>query len=395
MSRRDGSLTKNRIWEILERPAEGDTASRWFDALMVVLILISVSGVTLRTVSSVLADHRTLLRFIEFGSVSIFTVELLLRLWVADLAVGAREKPRLAYLRSAEGIVDLLAVIPFFVALVFPAWIPVMAGLLLLRIFKLVRYSPALATLVAVVRAERTTLLGAVTIMLVLLLFSSSVIYLVERDDQPDAFGSIPAAMWWGIATLTTVGYGDVTPITPVGKLFGAIVTLLGVGMFALPAGILSSGFSRELKQRRFLHTTKLVSSVPLFQGLNAQDVARVSRVLEPLIVQAGQVIVQQGEEARSMFFVAGGELEVEVEGHRRPMRAQFFGEIGLLDGGVRSATIRSKTRCELLALEHDHFEGLLSANPHIKEVVHRVAQAHRATDAHRRGRGPENRDDS
>ncbi len=99
MSRRDGSLTKNRLLEILERPAEGDTASRWFDALMVMLILISVAGVTLRTVSSVWADNRTLLLLIEFGSVSIFTVEILLRLWVADLAVGRGNRPRFSYLR--------------------------------------------------------------------------------------------------------------------------------------------------------------------------------------------------------------------------------------------------------------------------------------------------------
>jgi voltage-gated potassium channel len=341
------------------------------------------------------ADQRSVLRAIESGSVSIFTIEFFLRLWVADLGLKTGSgSARLAYLRSAEGVVDLLAVVPFYLALLFPDWVPVLAGVLLLRIFKLVRYSPALATLAAVVVQERKALLGAIAIMLVLLLFSSSVIYLVERHEQPEVFGSIPASMWWGIATLTTVGYGDVTPITPIGKLFGGIVTLLGVGMFALPAGILSSGFTKEMKQRRFLRTASLVSSVPLFEGLSAPDIGQISRLLEPLVVKAGQVVVRQGESAASMFFVANGTLEVDVEGHRERLSTEFFGEIGLLEGGARSATIRSLTRCQLLELQSSHFEELLAASPRIERAVRTVAGERLEADAQRAGGPDGNRDD-
>lgn len=380
----EGSF-KNRVWEILEHPAADDRLSRFFDISMIALILVSVAEVSLRTVPSMTADQQSTLRAIEIGAVSVFTIELFLRLWVANLGLHTKTgSPHLEYLRSAEGLVDLLAVLPSYLALLFPEWMPVLAGVLLLRVFKLVRYSPALATLMSVIVHERKALLGAVTIMLVLLLFASSVIYLVERDDQPEAFGSIPAAMWWGIATLTTVGYGDVTPITPIGKLFGGIVTLLGVGMFALPAGILSSGFTKEMKQRRFLRTTSLIASVPLFEGLNAPDIAQISRLLEPLVVKAGQVVVRRGEPASSMFFVADGNLEVEIEGHRMRLVTDFFGEIALLERGVRSATIRSLTRCQLLELKASDFEEMLTASPRIERAVRSVAEERREADARR-----------
>lgn len=385
MSRLEGTRARNRAWEILEHPAVGDRASRLFDLTMIAVIVVSVAGVVTRTVPSAVDSYGNLLRFVEYGTVAIFTLEIALRLWVSDLVYGDRAgPPRLAYLRSPEGLVDLIAVVPFYLGLVVGSDSPWLAGLALLRVFKLVRYSPAMGTLRAVLVNERSVLLGALTIMLVLLLFSSTVIYLVEREEQPEAFGSIPAAMWWGMSTLTTVGYGDVTPVTPLGRLFGAIVTVLGVGMFALPAGILSSGFTKELKQRRFLRTLELVAGVPLFADLNASDVAKITRVLDPLIVQAGQIVVHQGEEASSMFFVAGGSLEVDIDGHRERLTTEFFGEIALLERATRSATIRALTRCQLLVLEQHHFDELLEANPHLEQAVRRVHRERRAADVRR-----------
>jgi len=376
-ARPQGAL-KNRIWELLERPAPDDRWSRLFDYVLIALILLSVTGVTLSTVPSIAARSPLLLRVVEIGTVTIFAVEILLRLWVADLKYKSREifpRPRLAYLRSPEGMIDLSAVLPFYLQVLVAAPSPLLGVLYTLRILKLVRYSPALATLITVVVQERHALVGAVTTILMLLLFSSSVIYVLEHAYQPDAFGSIPASMWWGISTLTTVGYGDVTPLTPLGRFFGGVVAILGVGMFALPAGVLSSGFIKEMKQRRFLRTAELVASVPLFEGLTAPEVAQISRQLEPLVVQAGQIVVRKGQPASSMFFVADGALEVEIDGHRERLKTAFFGEIALLHGGLRSATIRTKTRCQLLVLHATHFEELLAANPRIASAVQEVAR--------------------
>jgi voltage-gated potassium channel len=380
---------KNRVWELLERPAPGDHWSRLFDYVLIMLVLLSVTGVTLSTVPSIAARYPLLLRVIETGTVTVFAVEVLLRLWVADLKYGGRASyPHLAYLRSTEGVIDLTAVIPFYLQLLVAEPSSVLGILCTLRVLKLVRYSPALATLSTVIVQERHALVGTVTTILMLLLFSSSVIYAVERTYQPEAFGSIPASMWWGISTLTTVGYGDVTPVTPLGRFFGGIVAILGVGMFALPAGVLSSGFIKEMKQRRFLRTAELVASVPLFEGLTPPEVAQISRQLEPLVVQAGQVVVRKGQPANSMFFVADGGLEVEIDGHRKRLTTDFFGEIALLHGGIRSATIRTKTRCQLLVLHASHFEELLATSPRIASAVQEVARQRLQADD-KRGRRP------
>ncbi|MDX1644911.1 MAG: cyclic nucleotide-gated ion channel [Thermoanaerobaculia bacterium] len=376
---------KNRVWELLEPPAKGDRASHQWDLLVIGAVLASVTGRVLVTLPTLTPDQRELLAAVEAVTVALFGLEVLGRVWVADLARPGEPLPRLRYLTSPMGIVDWVAVTPLPLTLLFPRWETALAVLALLRILKLVRYSPALRTLYRVVLNERRVLEGAATVMLVLLLFSSTVVFLVERQIQPEAFGSIPAAMWWGIATLTTVGYGDVTPLTPLGRLFGAVVTLLGIGMFALPAGILSSGFAREIKQQRFIRTLELVGAVPLFESLNAHDVARVARRLDPLVVQAGQVVVREGEEATSMFFVATGELEVDVRGRRERLASDFFGEIALLEKGTRTATIRTLTRCQLLALEQSHFEELLDENPGIERAVRRAARTRRERDARRR----------
>lgn len=375
-SPRPTSAFKNRVWELLERPAPDDRWSRLFDYFLIALILISVTGVTLSTVPSIAARYPLFLGFVETCTVTIFALELLLRLWVADLKYKGRATfPRLAYLLSTQGVVDVVAVLPFYLQLFVAEPSSILGILCTLRILKLVRYSPALATLSTVIVQERHALLGAVTTILMALLFSSSVIYVVERVHQPEAFGSIPASMWWGISTLTTVGYGDVTPLTPLGRFFGGVVAILGVGMFALPAGVLSSGFMKEMKQRRFLRTAELVASVPLFEALTAPEVAQISHQLEPLVVQAGQIVVRKGQPATSMFFVADGSLEVDIDSHRERLNTAFFGEIALLHGGLRSATIRTKTRCQLLVLHATHFEELLAANPRIASAVQEVAR--------------------
>ncbi len=181
--------------------------------------------------------------------------------------------------------------------------------------------------------------------------------------------------MWWGISTLTTVGYGDITPITPLGKFLGSIVTVPGIGMFALPAGILATGFAQEIKQREFIVTWNLVANVPLFRGLNAEEIAHIARLLLPQIVQPGQLVVRQGDTADRMFFIVSGELEVEINATIAPMQGDFFGEIALLTQGTRSASVRAVTSAQLLVLHAKHFRTILSDNPRIAETINQVAQ--------------------
>jgi voltage-gated potassium channel len=242
-----------RVYEILERPSRADRLSWGIELALIALIIANVVGVALETVPTIQARYRNAFLLFDTGSVAIFTIEYVLRIW----ANAEREpelpawRARLRYARSPMALVDLAAIVPFYLALFLPVNVQSLRMLRFLRVYKLTRYSPALTVLMDVIQEEAATLLAAFSLLAILLVFAATGAYLVEHRAQPDEFGSVPAAMWWAMVTLTTVGYGDVTPVTAAGRVFGAFITVLGVGMAALPAGILASGLADHLHRRR------------------------------------------------------------------------------------------------------------------------------------------------
>lgn len=227
----------------------------WLNFGLMLLIILNVAAVILASVNWIqAAAGRWFYRF-EMLSVVVFTIEYMLRLWSAPELPRYRHlsasRARWRYLTSGMAIIDLIAIAPFYFSIFFTLDLRFVRVLRLLRIFKFTRHSRALQILGTVLRRESGSLLAAFSVLFVLLILASSGIYLIESTLQPDKFGSIPEAMWWAMATLTTVGYGDVTPITSWGKFFGSMVTIIGMGMVALPAGILASGFAEQLAQRR------------------------------------------------------------------------------------------------------------------------------------------------
>lgn len=248
-----GDSLRRRVYVLLEHPGSGPRLAQVLDFALILLIIANVIAVALETVPQIYAAHRASFRTFDLISVAIFSVEYLLRVW----ASAEREpklppwRARLRYMRSPMALIDLGAVLPFFIGLIFPSDLQMLRILRLFRIYKLTRYSPALSVLISVIREEAGALLAAFSILTILLVFAATGAYIVEYEAQPSEFGSIPAAMWWALVTLTTVGYGDVTPITPLGKIFGGFITVLGVGMAALPAGIIASGLADHLHRRR------------------------------------------------------------------------------------------------------------------------------------------------
>ena len=247
---------KYRVYDILVETDDNEVVDRVVAVILLILIFINTAAVVLESVDEYKEAYGSIFDSIELVSVAVFTIEYLLRLWVAPL--DARyAKPftgRIKYAFSLLAIVDLLAILPAFLPLVFPTDLRTARFLRtfrLFRLFKMSRYVESLNTLDNVVRAKREVLMVTLVMILMLLLFSSSLIYLVENEAQPDKFPSIPAAMWWGVATLTTVGYGDIYPVTPLGKVFSGFIALLGIGVFALPTGILASGFVDEIGKTR------------------------------------------------------------------------------------------------------------------------------------------------
>ncbi|MGV8175833.1 MAG: ion transporter [Methanothrix sp.] len=243
---------KTRIYGILE---PGDEDSKYFDPFIMGLIVLNVAAVVLETVESIYTPYASLFYAFEIFSVAVFSIEYILRVWscTANPRFNDPVLGRLRFMITPMALVDLFVVLPFY--------LPFMIGDLrfmrairlfrLFRVLKLARYSESLQTFVDVLRLKKEELILMFFAIMILLVISSSLMYEAEHEAQPDAFASIPAAMWWGIVTLATVGYGDVYPETAWGRLIGSVVVILGIGLFALPTGVLASGFAEVLARRK------------------------------------------------------------------------------------------------------------------------------------------------
>ncbi len=235
---------------------EQSNSSPWARLLnlsLMLLIMANVLAVILASDRSIYLELQTFFDNFELFSIIVFTLEYLLRAWasVENPRYRSALTGRLKYLISPMALVDLVAILPFYLGLFFNIDTRILRVLRLFRIFKLSRHFSAMSVLLAVIRTELPTLVSAIFVMLVLIVLASAGMFLVEREVQPETFGTIPRAMWWATITLTTVGYGDVIPVTNAGKILGIFITILGVGMAALPAGIIASGFNREVQRRR------------------------------------------------------------------------------------------------------------------------------------------------
>ena len=175
-----------------------------------------------------------------------------------------------------------------------------------------------------------------------MVLFLASVaVYFLERDVQPATFGSVPAALWWAVATLTTTGYGDVVPITPLGRVVAAFVMICGLGVFGLWTGILATGFAAETRRDNFLKTWESVSKVPFFAALGPAAIADVTHMLRTMDLPARTTIIRKGQPGDCMYFIAAGEVEVDLPGKKVTLGdGAFFGEMALLGNNLRSANI-------------------------------------------------------
>ena len=246
---------KERLYEILEIAAVGDIASKLFDIFIMTLITLNVIAVILATVERFDSQYQYYFRIFEIFSVTIFSIEYLLRLWTCTINKNFRNSitGRIKYIFTPFAIIDLLAILPFYLPMIIPLdlrFVRAVRLFRLFRLFKLGRYSKAVFILKKALKEKKEELVLVIFIVFLLLIIFSSLMYFIEKEAQPEAFSSIPEAMWWGIITLTTVGYGDVYPITPLGKILGALIAFLGIGMFALPAGILGSGLVEVVRKK-------------------------------------------------------------------------------------------------------------------------------------------------
>jgi voltage-gated potassium channel len=230
-----------------------------------------------------------------------------------------------------------------------------------------------------VFRKELRAIAGATVIVLVLLVVSATLVHHLESAAQPEIFGTIPNAMWWAMETLTTVVYGDAIPQTVLGRVVGAIVMFLGIGVFVMWTSIFAAAFLEEARKRSFVVTWRLVARVPVFKDLEAVRIAEIAGLLMPETLPPRFTVMRRGEEAEAMYFIASGDVQVEQPGrifHLGP--GHFFGALSLIEKTSRQATVTTLTDCRLLRLDGAGFRDLMEAEPEIKEEIMRVTRDRR-----------------
>ncbi|MBR0718352.1 cyclic nucleotide-gated ion channel [Bradyrhizobium liaoningense] len=370
---------RDRLYELLEHdPLAYSVGSRFIQVIICVIVL-DVVAMILASVPDLDAQFDALFSAITILSIIVFALEYAARMWAVaghTPRKGSALADRLSYAFSALGIIDLLAFLPAAIVLASGRH-ATLAALGVLPFFKLIRYSPAMRSLLAAVHAERRALIGCVVILIGVVLTFASLLYAIERDVQPDKLGTIPQAMWWAIVTLGTVGYGDVVPVTALGKFVSVFAIISGFAMIALPVAIISSAFAEEVRRRDFVVTWGMLARVPLFSHLTASEIADIMRLLRARTIEQGEILVRRGDAASSMYFITAGEVEIELPNQQVHLAdGTFFGEIALLHKTKRSGTVKATRKTRLLILDAQDFHALIERMPTLAAHVRRTAEA-------------------
>jgi voltage-gated potassium channel len=358
-------MSNPSAFTVLERFVTATTGRNMTKAAYVAMTC-GVAMMVLLTVEPAYAAAHDYVDALLWGCQAFFVLEWAIRLRHAFS--GGRQW---AYISSFRGGVDVASALAVPVALVAGvdakvAW--------LLAMFWMLKVMPGvrgLRQLRRVLALESGPLLSVLAIFLMVLLMASIAEFYLEHDVQPEAFGSVPAALWWAVATLTTTGYGDVVPITPLGRVIAAAVMICGLGVFGLWAGILATGFAAETRRDNFLRTWESVSKVPFFASLGPAAIADVTHMLRTIDLPARTTIIRKGQTGDCMYFIANGEVEVDLPGKKVALgEGAFFGEMALLGSNLRSANITTTRVSQLLVLDLVDFRLLMARHPDLAETI-------------------------
>jgi voltage-gated potassium channel len=366
-----------------------------FEVLLILLIVSNVFAVTLESVQPIGTIYHRLFDRFEWFSVGIFTVEYAFRIWTVSedprYAVSGPIMSRVRFALSPYMLIDLFAIAPAYIALFVPvADLRILRLFRLFRLLKIARYSPAVSTLMHVLSVERRALFGTLLLTLCVMSLSAECMYIVEGSVQPKVFGDLPDCMYWAIITLTTVGYGDKVPVTVGGEVVAGITAILGLGLFALPVGIVASGFMGEIHRRDFIVSSSMLSRIPLFSGMDIEFVSELMIMLRSHIAREHSPIVVAGEQATAMYFIVSGQAKSEME--NRTVRlgpGDFFGADSLLYSRPYESTVFADTTMRLLALSAQDLVVLLRKYPKLKRRIERTLAKRKDRSSERDAKAP------
>ncbi len=345
--------------------------SKISSSLNVLLAAIGLLIVAVLTAPDIAGQTKFILEVLLAGVWAVYVLQLIETL-VIHRAKDARG-------RAPEIAVDVLAVL-----------VPLAAFLLIrgrdqslycaIWLLKPLRGSTFFRLLGRVLTKEARNLIGVTSIFGIVLFAAALAAYIIERNVQPDKFGSIPLAMWWAVTTLSTTGYGDEIPQSFAGRVLAGLVMMCGIGIFALWAGILATGFYEEVRRQDFVRNWQLVAGVPLFQKLGSGALIEIVRALRPRVVPAGGIICRKGEAGDQMYFIVEGRVSVATPTPVELGSGSFFGEMALITGEPRSATVSAATEVSLLSLYSSDFQMLSSSSPEIADIIRKTALERRGT---------------
>lgn len=352
----------------------------YFHLVIVTIGIVSMTALTIRDASPFVLQVSGQALYV---CLAIFSAE-----WLGKLAYAARGGGLLQYVRSVSGLVDALAVVPLVLTLLAAGSSSTIWLLASLWILKLPPASSGLSLLNRVIAIEARSLASVATLFFVMLFFASVMVHLAEREQQPQIFGSLPGALYWAVATLTTTGYGDAVPLTGLGRAIAGLVMIGGLAVFGLWTGILATGFAAESRRREFIQNWQLVGNVPFFKSLAPSAIIELARLLRRWDVPEKTVVIREGRIGDCMYFIASGAVEVQVKhGPVKLGPGAFFGEMALLGSGVRTATVVTVEPSTLLMLEVADFRAFTAANPDLAKLIESEADKRGVKHPHASGR--------
>ncbi|HEY4113940.1 MAG TPA: cyclic nucleotide-gated ion channel [Rhizomicrobium sp.] len=364
---------RHTVFRIIEAGHIADWRVLLFEASLIILIIANVLAVTVESVPKIRDAYLPFFFWFEAASVAIFAVEYCVRIWACMEDPRYRRlgplRGRIRYALSPAMLIDFLSFAPSILGFFIPAVdLRVLRLFRLLRLMKIARYSPAMATLVEVIAAERRALIGTLLLLLCCMVISAEMMYLVEGPVQAN-FDSLPKAMYWAITTLTTTGYGDITPVTAPGRMIAGVTMILGLALFALPVGIVATNFVTEIHRRDFVVTWSMISHLPLFESFSAALVSDVMSVLRSRMIPEHMQVAVAGNSGGEMYFIVSGSARAEYErGTITLGPGDFFGEEALLSGEAYKATVVARSSLRVLTLSHADFVSLTRRYPKLKK---------------------------
>lgn len=364
---------------------EGELTSvlgRLAQTLLIALIIANVVAVALETIPSIYSRWHVFFSDFEKLSVGAYTIEYLVRMWssVEDPRVAARGpvNGRIAFALRPLMIVDFLAFAPSYLSFVFPIDLRVLRIFRLFRLVKLARYSHALPALLGVLYAERSALFASGILLVSTMCVTGEVMHLAEGDAQPKVLGTLPDAMYWAITTLTTVGYGDVVPVTPLGKFIAGVTMVLGLLLFALPIGIIAQGFVSGLNRRRFAITWSTLKQQPLFDGFDVTAMTDLMECIKADIVPEHGQITLAGEPAHALFLIVSGTARVDGDDAGVLLKeGAIIGPEALNHQSTYAQTVTARSNVRVMVLSHEDLRRLARKNSLLRQRVELAVKTH------------------